>query len=232
MFVTSENFDLPPYELNVDKSINTFNDFVDKIERKYLIQVLGRNLYDYFVAGLSALPLLWDDTTGYLTSDQVVFGNDIWEAVQDNTGISPNEGVDWTKVVTDNRWLVLRNGGNYLVYDKKYVWGGVVEALIPLIYSLWVQSRVITFTGTGFVAPKQENGLVVNPREFIADSWNEWSRLVGNCYNVYDTLYGHLYFTNLQGGTFDDTFDSTFSSFVDYLSYSFISQGTKNIFDL
>ena len=232
MFVTASNFDIPPYNIpGLDKVSDTFTDFVTKIERKYLLEVLGSNLYNAFVSGLNSLPAEYDPTIATVISTQYVYGNDIWEALTISTGATPVEGVDWT-LIEANRWLLLKNGNTYLMGDKYYSWVGITEALVPLIYSKWIEYTVIALTGNGFAVPITENNIVYSPSEFICSSWNDWSRQIGNSCSQHDTLYGYLFNVNFADGTFDDTFDITFQDFNQYLSFSFTSQGYKNVFGL
>ena len=41
---------------NLDKRINTFNSFLDQYEKEILIDLLGLELYDLFIAGLAVQP--------------------------------------------------------------------------------------------------------------------------------------------------------------------------------
>lgn len=233
MFVTASNFDLPPYNIpGLDKVADTFLAFVTKMEKKYLLEVLGSNLYNAFINGLNALPSEYDAILPTVISTQYVYGNDVWQALTITTGVLPVAGLDWSLIESGNRWLLLKNGDTYLKSDKYYSWDGMADALTPLIYSKWIEYTVVTLTMNGFSIPVTENNTLYNPSEFICSSWNDWSDKIGGCYYQYDTLYGYLYNVNLASGTFDDTFDSTFQDFNDYLNYSFKEQGKKNIFGI
>ncbi len=234
MLVTEANFSVPPYMLpsySTGQS-SVLASFIDQTERKYLLEVLGDNLYNAFIDGLEALPGEWSATVATVIGQQYVYGNDIWEALTVQIGTAPVEGVDWTLIEEGNRWLLLKNGNYYMMDGKRYYWDGMVNACQALVYSKWIEYTSKTLTGNGFTIPKTENNQWVNPNQDICRSWNDWSQRVGSEYHTKNSLYGYLYYTNLNDGTFDDTFDETFTGFVDYLNYEFTSQGFKNLFDL
>lgn len=235
MFVTQSDFNIPPYmlpSLSGPGQASVFTAFADKIERKYLLEVLGENLYNAFTEGLEALPNAWSSTVATVIGTQYVYGNDIWEALTITTGVTPIEGSDWHRIEADNRWLLLKNGNYYEMNDKRYYWDGMVNACVALVYSKWIEYTSKTLTGVGFTVPKTENNIPVSPNQDICRSWNDWSGRVGSSCHEKNSLYGYLYYTNLSSGVFDDTFDETFNDFNDYLNYEFQSQGFKNMFDL
>ncbi len=236
MFVTASDFNVLPYllpSMPVPGKGEEFQRFIDSKEEDYLREVLGDNLYDAFISGLNDLPAEWDEEEPYAIGAQVVFGNDVWESLTDsNTGIEPVEGVDWTLIDGDNRWLLLKNGNLYMVNDKNYRWYGMVKTLKALIFSRWVEYNAQQLTINGFVTPKVENNYPVDPGTMICRAWNDWSKKVGGRCEIYNTLYGYLYYTNLQDGSFDDTFDSTFDTFIDYLAFEFEEQPTRNTFGI
>lgn len=228
MFVTPQNFLIPPYRIPM-KTPELFQAFIDQEEAKYLLEVLGDTLYEAFTDGLVSA---WVSTVATVIGQEYAYGNDVWEALTVQTGTAPVAGVNWALVREDDRWLLLKNGNTYLVNDKIYNWVGMTEALKPLIYSKWIEYGSVNLTDNGFVIPNMENNISVSPNQFICNSWNEWSKAVGGACNPYNSLYGYLYYTNLSTGTFDDTFDETFDTFIDYLAYEFTEQGNKNILDL
>jgi hypothetical protein len=58
MFVTAQDFDIPPYNLtNLDKLGSTFTTYVDRVEEEALRKVLGGSLYEQFKAGLAVTPI-------------------------------------------------------------------------------------------------------------------------------------------------------------------------------
>lgn len=233
MFVTASDFNLPPYQIpGLDKVANTFTAFIDKVERKYLLEVLGSNLYNAFINGLNALPSSWVSTAPTVVNQLYVYGNNIWKALTIQTGVAPIDGINWQLNEANNLWLLLKNGNTYLYGGKYYQWVGMLEACSPLVYSKWIEAGSVSLTSNGFIVSKTENNDRYDSIEFICSSWNEWSRFVGSSCEQYDTLYGYLYYTNANTGVFDDTFDSTFQNFNEYLSFSFRSQGRKNIFGI
>jgi len=209
-----------------------FQSFIDAEEEVFLREVLGDNLYDAFISGLNDLPDAWVSTVPTVIGDQYVYGNDVWEALTVQTGTAPVAGSDWTLIETGNRWLLLKNGNTYLVSGKYYRWAGMVKALTALIFSRWVEYTAQQLTGNGFVTPKTENNIPVDPGVQICRAWNDWSHKVGGACQIYNTLYGYLYYTNFADGTFDDTFDETFQDFPDYLAYEFSEQPTRNTFGI
>lgn len=231
MFITESDFNKLPYKLPSMSAgaAEEFQDFVDSEEKRYLKEVLGSNLYDAFIAGLVSD---WVSTAPTVSGNNYAYGNDVWEALTVQTGTAPAAGINWALVEEDNRWLLLKNGNTYLMNDKRYTWGGMVKALIALIYSRWVEYNASQLTVNGFVIPKTENNYSVDSSVFICRAWNDWCSMIGGAYNSKDTLYGYLYYINLSSGTFDDTFDETFDTFVDYLAYEFKCQLTRNTFGL
>ncbi len=211
---------------------SVFSDFSDSIERKYLLEVLGDNLYTAFTEGLEALPAAWSSTVATVIGTQYVYGNDIWEALTITTGVAPVEGSDWHLVEADNRWLLLKNGNYYTMNDKRYYWDGIVNACVALVYSKWIEYTSKTLTGNGFTVPKTENNIPVSPNQDICRSWNDWSTRVGSECHEKNSLYGYLFYTNEADGTFDSDIDASWDSFLDYLNCEFKSQGFKNMFDL
>ncbi len=232
MFVTAEDFNTLPYQLPSLKNgaAEEFQNFIDAEEEVYLTEVLGDNLYDAFIGGLNGLPAVLDLTVPTVIGQQYVYGNDVWQALTETTGVIPSEGTDWTLIEEDNRWLLLKNGNTYTVNGKFYRWAGMIKTLKALIYSRWVEYTSLTVNG--LVTPKTENNIPVDPGTLICRAWNDWSKKVGGPCAIYNTLYGYLYYTNLNESTFDDTFDETFQDFYDYLAYEFVEQPTKNTFGI
>jgi len=228
--LTNLDFKSHPYLIPIDKNTDVFNSFVVSMEAKYLKEVLGSNLYNAFKNGLYSLPGLYSETVATVIGQQYVYKNDVWEALTVTTGTLPIEGGDWTLIELGNRWLRLKNGDRYLISDKYYEWVGFIEALKPLIYSLWID--IPELTSNGIVIPTSENSRRGDPSQIICNNWNIWAREVGSECEVYNTLYGYLYYVNLNDQTFDDTFDETFTSFNEYLNYSFRSQDRKNVFGI
>jgi len=234
MFVTAQDFNVLPYRLPslATGAAEEFQNFIDAEEEMYLREVLGDNLYDAFISGLNGLPGLWVSTVATVINQQYVYGNDVWKALTVQTGTVPVEGSDWELIEANNRWLLLKNGSTYLANGKYYRWYGMVKTLKALIYSRWTEYNVFQQTVNGTVTPKTENNIPFDPGTLICRAWNDWSEKVGGVCNQVNTLYGYLYYTNFASGTFDDTFDSTFQDFNDYLAYEFGEQPKRNTFGI
>lgn len=233
MFVTASDFNVLPYSLPSLKAgaAEEFQSFIDAEEETHLNEVLGDNLYDAFIAGLAEFSD-YDPAVATVIGDQYSIGNNVWEALTVTTGVTPTVGSDWTLIDTDNRWLLLKNGSTYLMGGKYYRWTGMVKALKPLIWSRWVEYTAQALTVNGLVTPKTENNYPADPSTLICRAWNEWVMRIGGSCNSVNTLYGYLYYTNFASATFDDTFDSTFQDFNDYLAYEFSEQRTRNTFGI
>lgn len=232
-FVTVSDFNQYPYKLpTIGKTPDLFQGFIDQQEALYLLELLGDNLYNAFINGLAALPPSWVSTVETVIGNQYVYGNNIWQALTAQTGTAPVAGVNWLLVESGNRWLELKNGATYTYDSLKYKWPGMVAMLKPLIYSTWIESKALSNTDNGFLIPKVENNTVVNPMGMICRSWNAWVRIAGGPCAQKGTLFGYLYNTNEESGTFDDTFDETFTSFVDYLAHEFKIYSFKNTFGI
>lgn len=230
MFVTASDFSIPPYQipsLTGPGEGTTFSAFVDQEEEKYLIEVLGDDLYTAFIEGLAEFTA-WSVTVPTVIGQQYSYGNDVWQALTVQTGTAPVEGINWTLVEEDNRWLLLKNGDYYEWNDKRYHYDGMVNTLKPLIYSKWVEYNSKSLTANGFVIPAHENNKAVDPGQAICRAWNDWSSRVGGSCTQKNTLYGFLYNSDLYG----DDIDVSYDDFNDYLNYEFNAQGFKNIFDL
>src|SRR5688572_1668232 len=135
MFVTASDFNIPPYLLPSSKTPELFLAFVNQEEAKYLLEVLGPNLYEAFTDGYVAD---WVPTVPTVIGQEYGYGNDVWEALTVQTGTTPVEGVNWTLVTANDRWRLLKEGNRYQIDGKYYRWDGMVLALKPLIYSKWI----------------------------------------------------------------------------------------------
>ncbi len=131
----------------------------------------------------------------------------------------------------EEKWVNLRDGAPYFYLDKTYNWVGMKKMLIPYIFSMWLRDTFDNNSGIGVVVAKGENSKVINPGRRIARNFNIFSHYAGNCHAMKDTLYGFLSQEGLAG-TFDETFDDSFQTFIDYLNFSFKSPGLMNTFNL
>lgn len=234
MFVTASDFNIPPTAIpKLDKVPTLFQAFVDEREEKFLREVLGDSLYEAFISGLNSLPSKLNLTVATVINTEYVYGNSIWEALTVTTGVIPSEGTDWTLIEENNRWLLLKNGNSYDYAGKTWKWRGMNAACKPLIYAEWVEYGIANLTDHGFVIPQMENNKDVDSSPYICRQWNEWSKLIGGPCNQKNSLYGYLRAVDLSNpGTFDDTFDDSFTGFVDYLNYEFQEQLTRNTFGI
>jgi hypothetical protein len=231
MFITATDFDNLPYVIpNLDKTPNVMPAFVAEYEEAILLSLLGSSLYADFIAGLAALPGVWVSSVAYPIDAEVSFGISTWKSLSANQGVTPVEGTDWTKL-TDDRWLKLKNGADYLYYGKTYKWCGMVKALRPYIYSQYVSDTFYSNTGLGIAISNAENSNIVNPTDIICKSWNDFASRVGNCNEPKNTLYGFLSQEG-QNHLFDDTFGDDFTDFNAYLNHVFTDPGRRNIFGL
>lgn len=247
MFVTAEDFDLQPYNIpNLDKVEDNFASFIDREEEKRLRKLFGNMFYDAFVAGLAALPPQWEQTItpdGYDLNDLVVNGSNIYKSLTADNVALTSDVASW-EVQAANRWLLLREGGAYLYYNRPQKWYGMKRLVTPLIYAMWVRYDVHRLTGMGVVASmKSENANTVGVAQTIVQAYNEYSDFaVGDCYvsdflfpvrrlwpELENSLFGYLY---INSADFDDVVASAFSDFKSYLIYSFIHPGKMNAFGL
>lgn len=233
MFVTSSNFDTPPYSIpNLDKEVNSFPDYVAVLEEEALLKLLGRQLYKAFIDGLAALPETYSEETATVINNEYVYGNNIWKALTVTTGVFPVAGSDWELVET-NKWLELKNGAEYSYASKTWKWAGMVKLFTPFIYSRYVSDNVERFTGNGVVVASNENSTLVSPAFKITRAHNHYAEMCGvvrgvrnnypfysyrfdqcfECFSCEDTLYGFL---TAKGNTV-------------YPDWSFESPGLMNI---
>jgi hypothetical protein len=131
----------------------------------------------------------------------------------------------------EDRWVNLRDGSNYEYNSRVYAWVGVVKFLKPYIYSSWLRDTWDDHTGIGVVQPNAENSKVISPGLRIIRAWNQASNYAGDQCKIENSLYGFLSQTGITG-TFDDSFDDSFQSFMDYLNFVFTPMGKMNRFDL
>jgi hypothetical protein len=212
--------------------LTLFTAFVDQEEEKYLREVLGDSLYEAFIAGLGEF-IEYNSTVPTVINTEYSFGNDVWQALTVTTGSTPSVGTDWTLIEENNRWLLLKNGNSYHFNGKTWRWRGMNAAIKPLVYAEWVEFGINNLTVNGFVSPKMENNYNVDSSPYICRQWNEWAKMIGGPCNRKNSLYGYLRAVDLSSpGTFDDTFDDSFTGFVDYLNFEFVVQQPRNTFGI
>lgn len=209
MFVSADDFDVPPFVLTNLKDVGNegstgepfqaFTDFVDGQEEIALREVLGHTLYEAFVLGLEPI------NTFVIDVDTVVnnlyeSGNDVWKALTVQNQEAPTAGVNWELVEENNRWLVLKNGTSYVNQDEKpRKWYGMVATLKPLLYGLWIGTDQSRVTGVGVVVNDTENSTVVNASIEISKGQNRFMLLAGRNEYEQNSLYQFLF---LSGNTY------------------------------
>jgi hypothetical protein len=194
MFVTSDDFDIPPYSIpNLQQVVNTFPLYIEEKERRVLSKLLGIQLYQDFIIGLNSLPPIWEPSPiTYNIGDEVLYDVSIWQSLVDANTSVPVEGTDWTKV-EDNKWMILKQGGTYFINGAQYVWVGMKRMLKPFIYSEWLTDTFDSHSGIGIVEAKAMNSEVKSPKQRIADAYNEFAFMAGSS-DEFDEVYGYGYY--------------------------------------
>ena len=242
MFTTASDYDLIPYNIpNLASIPNAFQPYVDAKEEEILIKLLGRPLYNEFIAGLDALPDAYDSTVATVIGDQYVYENDIWEALTITTGTTPVEGADWELIEEGKKWLKLKNGAEYTLNDEVYYWDGMVKLLKPYIYASWLNDNFDSDTGLGIVQSNAENSTVISPMKRIVNAFNDFSLKAGtvmsctyysNFYH-YDAEYFYgAYYSSYAIEQRDTLFGFLTINESDYTGFRFQDQGIRNIFNL
>lgn len=194
MFLTPEDFTTLPFVIaNLDENGETLQTVINRVEKDYLIKVLGLRTYNEFLLGLEALPVVWNVATDYILDDEVYQGVTVWRALQPNVASVPVEGADWTKV-RDDFWLKLRDGYGYELLEKSYMYEGIDSFLIPLVVYFWVKDFVFdTQTDGGIVVSETENASQNGVRDRMSRAWNFASDTIGCNSAGRNTLWGFLY---------------------------------------
>lgn len=191
MFVLSSDFDVPPFSIPDLGSNNSFADYVEDLEAEILKKLLGKTIYDQFIAGLDAFTA-YSASAARVIGDHYSYGNDVWEALTTTAGVTPVAGSDWTLVEEDNKWLLLKNGNDYEYSDNDYEWYGMVKMLKPYVYSKWLTDQYDTHTSAGVVVANTENSTVISPARRIAAAYNKFSEIAGAKYCTENSLYGYF----------------------------------------
>lgn len=162
-------YDLPNLEeLTVEDNdgieTGAFLDFVDEQEELSLRALMGDDLYEAFIEGISL--------DGELNGEFV----DEWE---------------WSEDI-EERWLNLINGALYDSNGIVNRWKGLYKLLKPYIYSQYLNASGDSMSGAGVVVAKPENSYQGDARVRICAAWNEYAKLAG-CEGERDSLYGFLY---------------------------------------
>ena len=178
MFCTPSDFNLKPYDIpNLSQVPNTFPLYIEKREEEVLTKLLGVSLYQEFMLGLQALPPLWDSATDYGIGDVVVYGNDIWTAIEANGGYPPSTDTAalWELTEEGNIWLKLKNGFSFYVGSVEHEYLGVVDLLVPYIFYRWTRDTFDSNSGIGIVQGKAENSEVIAPKRRLVDAFNDYA---------------------------------------------------------
>ncbi len=102
------------------------------------------------------------------------------------------EGLDTSGTIED-KWLDLRDGAEYDLYDTTYEYLGLVDLMKPEIYSRWVGINYRKLTTAGVVINQgQQNTTTNNPDVEYAQYHNEFVNKVGCMYKQDNSLYGFL----------------------------------------
>jgi hypothetical protein len=241
MFVTAKDFDVRPYKLpllDTEDNAAEFAAFVENWESEWLPKIFGYSFYGSFMLGVSELPPEWDEEENYLAVDEtlVVSGVSIYKAIADNTNSEPSAiNSDWELVEEANKWLqIIKGGSYYFVPGRLFKWEGLIKAEKFAIFSEWLKASVNHVSGvSGNVTPDTENAETYPSAQDISTSWNKFARMIGGRteYDKWNTLFGFLLATNAASGSFDESFDPSFGTFVTYMKCEFGYPQRKNQFN-
>jgi hypothetical protein len=232
-FISTEDFDLQPYDLPAKTLSGTnFQEWVEREEEKVLRGILGDLLYEAFIAALDELPEEWEASPiQYDIDAEVIFGNNVWKSLVAMNEAEPAEGASWELIDENNRWLLLKNGTRYTGADgvRTYKWKGMSDMLVPYMYAMWLNTPGVSTATGGKTTPKQENGEYVFPSSDICREFNNYSAIVGGPCDKKDTLYGYLYYS---ADLFLDAVVAEYSTIVRYLFERFEAPGEMNPWNL
>lgn len=240
MFVTASDFIDLPYNLPKMTDADTIaalQNFINRNEAIELRQILGGDLYEAFAAAMNALPALWQDgPTVYNTGAQVLYGYDVYQALQDGlVGVVP--GSDPTKwgLQLRNRWQNLWAGESYTDQNQaKQNWVGMKELLKPMIFAYWLRDNLeTTVQDTGVINQVTENAEEVSARYRFADALEAYSLKVGKFDGAErDTLYNYLFAKAALYNDIGAAITTVNGVFTNYLTYYFCNPGFVNDFGI
>lgn len=92
----------------------------------------------------------------------------------------------------DQIWVDLRDGKAYEYCDSTYYFEGLKKILIPRLFQLWLRETENTSTTSGVMANTIEHGVKVSPAGRFIRAYNDFARMVGNCNEQENTLYGFM----------------------------------------
>lgn len=208
MILSLSDFDNVPYKIpNQEESTSWLASFISREEIKLLKDILGIAMYNDFIDGLPTYT--YSATVATVINREYGYGNDIWKALTVTTGTTPVAGINWELVEADNKWLLLKNGNTYDYADMTYEWVGMVEALRPAVYSLWLIENARKKTNSGTVTNKMPNTEIISPNYDIVRNWNQWCDQVGTPWDFENTFYGFMWI-NLTDYDTEDQWGNAF----------------------
>src|SRR5258706_15780778 len=102
MFVTPSDFVLLPYAVaNAERLSDAITALIDRVEKKYLKQILGVTFYNTFITELSVIPA-YSTTVTYTTGQKVSSGNNSYVSLQDANTNKPIDDTDWWGLDEEN----------------------------------------------------------------------------------------------------------------------------------
>jgi len=124
-----------------------------------------------------------------------ILGDALYQAMTAGLAVVPNPEA-LPPIEVEPRWVALRDGVGYTDGIYPYKWYGLKQILVPYIHSMWIRDTFQYPTTLSIIEPKAENGRVVNPSRIIVQGYNAFSRMVGNKYQLKNTLYGYLHYSD------------------------------------
>lgn len=242
MITTLGDFTVVPYQIPSqvgEGAVDTVQPFIERVEEDALIALLGFPFYRALVAGLEALPDIWNEEVEYALNDLVRKGNVIYKSsISANEGNDPEENPVIWEVQPDDKWLLLLEGDTYTWEGKEYTWVGLHKAFIPMVYAEYLTSFTTFQTSVGTTAPLTENADSASPASAISKAWARYRQLVckglnpscRTCNSAVDTLIGYLLANeDVFAG---DVASAGWDTFKQYLNDNFKDPGSRNDFNL
>lgn len=132
-------------EDSIDQAIDLYHD-------EYLLKVMGRSLYDAFMAGIVALG------SGFSSGFSSGFGG---------------------AGVIDDRWDWIINGHAYTYSGRPFVWRGIRAAIANYVYWHYREDNTTLTSTLGELGSLAENSVIVSPDNKMVRAWNDmagWDR--------------------------------------------------------
>lgn len=119
------------------------------------------------------------------------------------------EGIE--EAEPEEKWIKLRDGGDYTAWGTLYRYKGLRDLLIPYVYAMWLRETydrhvmegiIINSNATIQGVPATES---ISPATRIARAFNVYSAKVGDIDRQESTLYGFMYQnrSDYEGWVFD-----------------------------